>query len=81
MTSFTTDIDRAKLGSPDRADALVWAMTELMIERVPYQRLIDYYRGGAGNPRQTRHPAGASAGGPAAAGSWRRQFSLRQFGS
>ena len=44
MTSFTTDIDRAKLGSPDRADALVWAMTELMIERVPYQGLIDYYR-------------------------------------
>jgi phage terminase large subunit-like protein len=44
MTSFTADIDRAKLGSPDRVDALVWAMTELMVERMPYQGLFDYYR-------------------------------------
>ena len=44
MSSFVADIDRAKLGSPDRVDALVWAMTELMGERVPYQGLIDYYR-------------------------------------
>jgi phage terminase large subunit-like protein len=44
MIGFTADIDRAKFGSPDRVDALVWAITELMVERVPYQGLIDYYR-------------------------------------
>jgi hypothetical protein len=44
MTAFVVDIDRGKSGSPDRVDALVWALTELMVERVPYQGLIDYYR-------------------------------------
>src|SRR5262249_5704994 len=37
-------IDRAKLGSPDRVDALVWALTELVIERVPFEGLLEYYR-------------------------------------
>jgi predicted phage terminase large subunit-like protein len=31
--SFTADIDRAKIGSPDRLDALVWALTELLVTR------------------------------------------------
>ena len=31
MTSFTIDWDRATNGSPDRVDALVWAITELII--------------------------------------------------
>lgn len=32
MCAFTTDFDRAKAGySPDRVDALVWAVTELMV--------------------------------------------------
>ena len=44
MTSFIADIDRAKLGSPDRVDALVWGLTELMIERMPYEGLYNYYR-------------------------------------
>lgn len=36
MCSFTPDWNRARDGSPDRVDALVFAMTELMIEqRVP----------------------------------------------
>jgi predicted phage terminase large subunit-like protein len=44
MTGFTADIDRGKLGSPDRVDALVWALTELVIERVPFEGLLEYYR-------------------------------------
>jgi phage terminase large subunit-like protein len=33
MCSFTADFDRKAMGySPDRMDALVWAMTELMVE-------------------------------------------------
>jgi predicted phage terminase large subunit-like protein len=32
MTSFTVDFDRDLNGSPDRLDALVWAMTELLVE-------------------------------------------------
>ena len=44
MTSFTADIDRARLGSPDRVDALVWALTELVIERIPYAGLLEYYQ-------------------------------------
>jgi phage terminase large subunit-like protein len=44
MTSFVPDIDRGKTGSPDRLDALVWALTELCVERIPYSGLIEYYR-------------------------------------
>jgi len=44
MLSFTADIDRAKLGSPDRVDALVWGLTELMVERMPFEGLFNYYR-------------------------------------
>jgi phage terminase large subunit-like protein len=33
MCAFTIDFDRGEMGySPDRVDALVWALTELMIE-------------------------------------------------
>lgn len=31
MCSFTPDFDRAQNGSPDRVDALVWALSELMV--------------------------------------------------
>ena len=44
MTSFVPDIDRSKMGSPDRLDALVWALTELCIEKVPYTGLLEFYR-------------------------------------
>jgi predicted phage terminase large subunit-like protein len=44
MCSFTADIDRAKAGSPDRVDALVWALTELLVERIPYAGLFEFYR-------------------------------------
>lgn len=32
MTSFTQDFDRSANGSPDRVDALVWAISELLVE-------------------------------------------------
>ena len=44
MTSFVADLDRAKFGSPDRVDALVWALTELFTQRVPFEGLLEYYR-------------------------------------
>lgn len=34
MTDFTSDFDRKKMGySPDRVDALVWGLTELMLDK------------------------------------------------
>jgi predicted phage terminase large subunit-like protein len=40
MCAFTVDFDRKEMGcSPDRVDALVWALTELMIEGGPQRRL------------------------------------------
>jgi phage terminase large subunit-like protein len=44
MTSFVPDIDRGKMGSPDRLDALVWALTELLVEREKYWGLIEHYK-------------------------------------
>lgn len=44
ITGFVADLDRAKFGSPDRVDALVWAITELMVERVPFAGLLEFYR-------------------------------------
>ena len=43
MCSFVPDLDRGKMGSPDRVDALVWALSDLMIEREPYAALMAYY--------------------------------------
>jgi hypothetical protein len=44
LTSFVPDLDRARIGSPDRADSMVWAMTELLVEREPYAGLLEWYR-------------------------------------
>ncbi len=44
MCSFTTDFDRAAAGySPDRVDALVWAMSQLLVEPIPYEGLMQFY--------------------------------------
>jgi hypothetical protein len=59
MTSFTADIDRGKAGSPDRLDALVWALTEICVTRMPYAGLFTWYE------QQAALPAGMD---PAAAG-------------
>ena len=45
MCSFTTDFDRKVAGySPDRVDALVWALTDLLVEPVPFAALLEMYR-------------------------------------
>ena len=41
MCAFTVDFDRKEMSySPDRVDALVWALTELMIDDGTQRRLL-----------------------------------------
>jgi phage terminase large subunit-like protein len=42
MTSFVPDLDRGRAGSPDRLDAAVWALSELLVEREPFAGLMAY---------------------------------------
>src|ERR1700731_126433 len=43
--AFTTDFDRRAAGfSPDRVDALVWALTDLLVEPMPGEAILEYYR-------------------------------------
>ena len=44
MSGFVPDLDRSKMGSPDRVDALVWALTELCVQREKYSGLMEFYR-------------------------------------
>jgi len=45
MSAFTSDFDRGRAGySPDHVDALVWALTELVVEPVAGWGLIEYTR-------------------------------------
>jgi phage terminase large subunit-like protein len=44
MTSFVPDIERSKMGSPDRLDALVWALTELVVAREKFASFLDFVR-------------------------------------
>jgi hypothetical protein len=45
MCCFTTDFDRARAGySPDRLDALVWGLTELLVEPMPQWGIFEYTR-------------------------------------
>jgi phage terminase large subunit-like protein len=45
MCSFTTTFDRRTAGfSPGRVDALVWAITELMVEPMAGFGIFEYYR-------------------------------------
>jgi len=43
MCAFTPDIDRAA-GSPDRVDALVWALAELMVQPMKSFGIYELYR-------------------------------------
>ena len=52
MTGFVPDLDRAKSGSPDRCDAMVWALTELLVERSAYEGLFEWYRQEAARGRE-----------------------------
>jgi phage terminase large subunit-like protein len=40
MVNFTIDYDRARDGSPDRVDALVWALTDLLVEPGPIPVIV-----------------------------------------
>jgi phage terminase large subunit-like protein len=43
--AFTTDFDRKAAGfSPDRVDALVWAMSDLLVEPMPSEGHFEYMR-------------------------------------
>jgi phage terminase large subunit-like protein len=45
MCGFTPDLDRKTAGfSPDRVDALVWALTDLLVEPMPGEEILEYYR-------------------------------------
>jgi phage terminase large subunit-like protein len=45
MCAFASDFDRAAAGySPDRVDALVWALTDLFIDPPAGDGIVDYYR-------------------------------------
>ena len=45
MCGFTTDFDRKTAGfSPDRVDALVWALTDLLVEPMPQWGIFEYTR-------------------------------------
>jgi hypothetical protein len=45
MCGFTSDFDRATAGySPDRVDALVWALTDLLVEPMANSGIFELYR-------------------------------------
>ena len=45
MCGFTSDFDRATAGySPDRVDALVWALTDLLVEPMAHSGIFELYR-------------------------------------
>ena len=45
MCGFTSDFDRSAAGfSPDRVDALVWALTELLVESMRSQGYYEFLR-------------------------------------
>lgn len=57
LCAFTTDFDRGKAGySPDRLDALVWALTELLVSGTPGSGLLEYYRREAEQLAASRSP-------------------------
>jgi phage terminase large subunit-like protein len=61
LTTFTPDLDRGRSGSPDRADSMIWALSELMVEKVAYQALLDWYEAEASVARDLAR-GGARAG-------------------
>src|SRR5262245_43879151 len=45
MCGFTTDFDRQTAGySPDRVDALVWALSDLLVEPMSNEGIYEFYR-------------------------------------
>ena len=75
MCGFTSDFDRATAGySPDRVDALVWALTDLLVEPMSNSGIFELYREQArqadGSQREARTEAAVCA---RAASSTRKQ--------
>lgn len=55
MCTFTQDFDRVSAGySPDRVDALVWALTDLLVEAVPFAGLLQWYAERSGRAVETQ---------------------------
>ena len=54
MAGFTSDYDRSRDGSPNRVDALVWALTDLKIDPGGATGMLDYYRSWPKRRRKTR---------------------------
>jgi predicted phage terminase large subunit-like protein len=51
MCAFSSEFDRERAGySPDRVDALVWALTELFLHPVPGAAIAEFYRRRATEP-------------------------------
>jgi predicted phage terminase large subunit-like protein len=64
MCAFTPDFDRAIAGySPDRVDALVWAITELLIEAHSGDAIFEAYRRLAAAPTPPSPASGGGQGG------------------
>ena len=42
--NFSSDFDRSRSGSPDRLDAMVWALTDLIVEGSPGWGIIEWTR-------------------------------------
>ena len=61
MCSFAADYDRSKGASPDRLDALAWALTELMVEGVPGWGILEHYRLNAARAKEPANVAPAAA--------------------
>ena len=54
---FTTDFDRVAAGfSPDRVDALVWALTDLLVDQMPSAGIFELYRGLAAKAEKRSQP-------------------------
>ena len=57
MTNFTSDIDRAAARySPDRVDAVVWAVSELLVEPMNGKGIFELYRRDAEAAAQRSKP-------------------------
>jgi phage terminase large subunit-like protein len=53
MCGFTSDFDRAAAGySPDRVDALVWALSELLVQPIAGEGIFEAYRRLAGRENE-----------------------------
>jgi len=67
MCSFTADYERSKGNSPDRLDALVWALSELCVEGSGWWNIMEYYRrdlarAAGNNPDAEQKPASHNDG-------------------